>query len=185
MNKKQEPSKIGKRLRAQRRILRLTLREVATAVGCSESLISKIEADRASPSLSTLHKIVAALGTNMAYLFDEDAGMTVLHAGDRPLIDLDGRQVRLEQLVPDAPDRLLQANIHNIDVGGSSQGRISHEGEEMGYVLQGCLELTIDNKAFQLVAGDSFVFRSEMEHNYRNTGEETARVLWVNTPVTF
>ncbi len=185
MNKRQATSKIGKRLRARRRILHLTLREVATAVGCSESLISKIEADKASPSLSTLHKIVAALGTNMVYLFDEDAGTTVLRAGERPLIELDGQQVRLEQLAPDAPDRLLQANIHIIDAGGNSQGRISHEGEETGYVLQGCVELTVDSKVFQLNTGDSFVFRSELEHEYCNIGDETARILWVNTPVTF
>ncbi len=185
MKKKKEPTKIGKRLRAQRRVLHLTLRDVATAVGCSESMISKVEADKASPSLSTLHKIVAALGTNMAYLFDEDAGMTVSRAGERPLINPGNRQIRLEQLAPDAPDRLLQANIHIIEVGGSSEGQISHEGEEVGYVLQGSVELTVDNKAFQLHAEDSFVFRSELEHNYRNIGDETARVLWVNTPVTF
>ncbi|MBT4889724.1 MAG: cupin domain-containing protein [Rhodospirillales bacterium] len=185
MSNAQESTKIGNRLRTQRRSLRMTLREVATSVGCSESMISKIEADKANPSLATLHKIVAALGTNMAHLFGETADCTVFQAGDRPVISFDGQMVKLERLVPDAPDRMLQANIHIIDVGGSSQGRISHEGEEMGYVLQGSIELTVGDSKHHLAPGDSFIFRSEQEHHYRNTGKETARLLWVNTPVTF
>ena len=185
MSKQEEPVRIGKRLRTQRRSLRMTLREVATSAGCSESMISKIEADKTSPSLATLHRIVAALGINMAYLFGEATPCSVFREGERPVIQLKGQLVKLERLVPDAPDRLLQANIHVVEAGGSSQGRISHEGEEMGYVLEGSIELTVDNDTFQLSAGDSFVFRSEQEHFYRNVRDEPARLLWVNTPVTF
>ena len=36
-----------------------------------------------------------------------------------------------------------------------------------------------------LKAGDSFFFRSELPHSYRNPGDIEARVLWVNTPPTF
>jgi transcriptional regulator with XRE-family HTH domain len=182
---KEQPVKIGNRLRTQRRSLRMTLREVATSAGCSESMISKIEADKASPSLATLHRIVAALGINMAHLFGETRQCSVFREGERPVINLKGELVSLERLVPDAPGRLLQANIHSVEAGGDSQGRISHEGEEMGYVLEGSIELTVDNETFRLSAGDSFIFRSEQEHYYSNVEDQVARLLWVNTPVTF
>lgn len=169
----------------QRRSLRLTLREVAAAAGCSESMLSKIEADKSNPSLATLHRIVEALGMNMAQLFGDEKTCTVFHAGERPVIQFEGKLVKLERLVPDAPDRLLQANIHIVEPGGDSQDRITHEGEEMGYVLEGSIELKVGNDTFSLSPGDSFIFRSEQGHFYRNPGDTAARLLWVNTPVTF
>lgn len=43
------------RLRHARKVAGLTLKQVAVAAGCSESLISKLENDAASPSLAMLH----------------------------------------------------------------------------------------------------------------------------------
>jgi uncharacterized cupin superfamily protein len=79
----------------------------------------------------------------------------------------------------------LQANIHRIDPGGESDGRIEHEGEEIGYILQGELELRIDDKTYLLSAGDSFFFPSHLPHGYFNPGEVETRVIWINTPPTF
>ena len=50
---------------------------------------------------------------------------------------------------------------------------------------EGTLELTIAGERYQLNAGDSFYFASELPHSYRNTGGGILRVLWVNTPPTF
>jgi quercetin dioxygenase-like cupin family protein len=62
---------------------------------------------------------------------------------------------------------------------------LTHEGEEVGYVLSGTFELTVSGVQYILSSGDSFVYRSEEPHSYRNPGAETARVLWVSTPPTF
>ena len=48
---------LGLRLRHARRVVGLTLKQVAEAAGCSESLISKLENDAASPSLAMLHRL--------------------------------------------------------------------------------------------------------------------------------
>jgi transcriptional regulator with XRE-family HTH domain len=178
--------KIGKRLRAQRVSVGMKLRELAAEVGCSESLISKIENDRTSPSLATLHKLVAALGTNVAYLFGDGlAPGVIFRAGERPIIDMGERKVKLERVVPHGEDRLIQANIHIIAPGASSEGSVQHKGEEMGLVLEGSIVLTVDDEHHRLEPGDSFLFRSERFHEYHNPGRATARVLWVNTPATF
>jgi len=178
--------KIGKRLRAQRRSVGMKLRELAAEVGCSESLISKIENDKASPSLATLHKLVEALGTNVADLFGGgDSPGVIFRAGERPVIKMGERTVKLERVVPHGDERLLQANIHIISPGASSEGSVRHEGEEMGFVLEGSILLTVDDEQHRLNEGDSFLFRSERFHEYRNPGRKTARVLWINTPVTF
>src|SRR5262249_33590117 len=47
--------RIGSQLKRQRRLKGLRLKDVAERAGISQSLISKIENNKASPSLSTLH----------------------------------------------------------------------------------------------------------------------------------
>src|SRR4029079_9682653 len=96
-----------------------------------------------------------------------------------------GHGILMERVIPYAKGHLLQSNIHIIAPGGSSFGLISHEGEEVGYVISGEIELFLGDKAYQLSAGDTFCFRSEIGHGYRNRGKSAARILFVNTPPTF
>ena len=113
----------------------------------------------------------------------------IFRANNRPLISTNAgkraRGVTLEHLIPLLPNPLLQATIHNIEPGGGSQGMLVHSGEEMGYVLQGSLQLTAGSTVHTVEEGDSFFFLSEVPHGYVNQGKITARVLWVNTPPTF
>lgn len=185
------PPRFGMKLRHARRVHGLTLAELADRIGCSESLLSKIERDRVIPSLPVLHRMVSVLETNIASLFAPGApeAQYVSRTGDRPVIHVssvrEGDGVSLECLTGKLPGELLQANVHIMAPGGSSKGCISHEGEEIGYVLCGQVELQLGDAVYKLQPGDSFHFPSEVLHGYRNLGEEEARILWVNTPPTF
>lgn len=182
---------IGTKLRMMRRMNKMRLKDVAEAVDCSESLLSKIENNRVEPSLKVLHRITAVLGTTIAELFaaKRENDITVQHEGERRVVVTrateEGGAVSLERIIPFGDDQLLDANIHIVDPKTDSGGDITHAGEEVGYVLDGVLELTIEDVTYQLTAGDSFYFRSELRHRYYNPGDTTTRVLWVNTPPTF
>ena len=54
--------RLGARLRLARQMRGMTLKALADAANCSESLLSKIENGKASPSLPMLHRLVEALG---------------------------------------------------------------------------------------------------------------------------
>ena len=184
-------AELGLRLRMARRTKGWTMKQLAAAAGCSESLLSKIENGRNLPSLPQLHRLVQVLDTNIGWLFGDRASQRniVFRAGQRPVIALDpqhrGEGIALERVIPFSEMHLLQCNIHHIAEGGSSAGPIAHEGEEVGYVLAGRIELIVDGKSHRLAAGDAFVFRSDRQHAYRNVGEGTASIFWVNTPPTF
>src|SRR6266404_3895496 len=184
-------AELGLRLRMARRTKGWTMKQLATAAGCSESLLSKIENGRNLPSLPQLHRLVQVLDTNIGWLFGDRASQRniVFRAGQRPVIALDpqhrGEGIALERVIPFSEMHLLQCNIHHIAEGGSSAGPIAHEGEEVGYVLAGRIELIVDGRSHRLAAGDAFVFRSDRQHAYRNVGEGTASIFWVNTPPTF
>lgn len=184
-------SALGGRLRHHRMMLGKKLKDVAEIVGCSESLLSKLENGHANPSLQMLHRIAAALEINVASLFEEGdstAGI-VTRASDRPMIDIEqsrgGHGVRIQRLIPYASGHLLQGNIHVVDPGGESAGYLEHVGEEVGYLIEGEIELVVGDEVIQLSSGDSFCFRSERPHRYRNPGKSIARIVWVNTPPTF
>ncbi|TIQ21305.1 MAG: cupin domain-containing protein [Mesorhizobium sp.] len=184
-------ARLGTRLRLARQTRGMTLKALATAANCSESLLSKIENGKASPSLPMLHRLVEALETNIGWMFEQvdDEEAIVFRAGARPLISLDalrrGEGISLERIIPYSPGHLLQCNIHHIEADGESEGPIQHVGEEVGYVLAGRIKLIVDGKSHDLATGDAFVFRSELPHHYRNIGKERASIFWVNTPATF
>lgn len=183
--------RLGTRLKLSRQTRGLTLKALAAAANCSESLLSKVENGKVSPSLPMLHRLVEVLGTNIGWMFEESDGEEgiVFRTGTRPLIALDplrrGEGISLERVIPYSPGHLLQCNIHHIEAGGESAGPIQHAGEEVGYVLEGSIELMVGEKTFRLSPGDSFVFDSEVPHWYRNVGNERASIFWVNTPATF
>lgn len=186
-----EVHELGVKLRHARKIKRMRLKDVASEVGCSESLLSKIECNKAMPSLRTLHRIVSVLDTSVASLFGDPAGenVTLYRSGERPVIAIDAPErpdsIGLERMTPYAEGQSLEGNVHVVGPGANSGGEISHVGEEVGYVLEGEFELTVGGTTYHLKVGDSFFFRSELPHSYRNPGAASARVLWINTPPTF
>lgn len=186
----QAAAHVGATLRARRRLLNLTLDQVATRAGCSESMLCKIETGKVNPSITLLRRLAQALSVNIAALFDDTSTPDlVLRAGKRPRLNegtlRHGDGVVLERLIHHAVGVTLQADIHEIAPGGASDGLITHQGEEMGFVLDGEVELLVDDQCWRLEPGDSFYFRSERPHGYRNVGATVARILWVNTPATF
>ncbi len=48
-------------MRHARLTKRLRLLDIASQVGCAESMLSKIECGKATPSLGMLHRVAAAL----------------------------------------------------------------------------------------------------------------------------
>jgi transcriptional regulator with XRE-family HTH domain len=193
VRQKEGPPKIGIKIRHARQLMGLSLEELGQRVGLTEGYLSKIENDVAVPSLPALHKLVQELGVNMNSLFGDRAydanEVFVLRANERQRMETGhrraGNHIVLEQLVPSGPQYLLQINMHIVEPGGGSPDFISHKGQEFGLVIEGRIELHVEENVVQLGVGDVFYFNSERGHRYQNAGEATARVLWVNTPPTF
>jgi transcriptional regulator with XRE-family HTH domain len=185
------PVAIGARLRHARLLKSLLIKDVAERVGVSISLISKYENNKLLPPLTVLHALVNVLDTNIGALFDPQwtGADHVARAGTRPCIVAGGEGdaigVTLERIIPNGRGHLLQGNIHIVAPGGGSMGPMCHDGDEVGYVLEGRLTLCIGDTAYEIGPGDSFAFPSHLPHTYRNPGTEVTRVLWVNTPPTF
>jgi transcriptional regulator with XRE-family HTH domain len=177
---------LGRKIKQARTSKGMRLRELADRTDLSESLLSKLENDKAVPSLASLHRIATVLDTNVSWFFsgEDNREQIVLRKGERPTIQSRSELATIENIVPYGIGHLLQALIITIKPGGSSQGAREHIGEEAGYVIEGEFELILDGKSYRLSAGDSFNFRSERPHAYRNPGKRATKLIWVNTPPT-
>ncbi len=176
---------IGVRIRRARRLRGMTLNELAADTGYSASLLSRIENDKTVPSIPTLLRLSKALDVDLISFFKGDGESTVLtKPHERQTIKglSNSEATELEILVPPAEGRLLEAFLVKLEPGGHGGRPVSHEGEELGYVLEGTLELTVAGKSYRAEAGDSFHFQTDQEHSYRNAGDVPVVVMWVNTP---
>src|SRR5258708_16047021 len=183
--------RVGLKMKHTRLLKVSTLKQVGGLAGCSESVLSRIENGNANPSIKMMHGVALALGMPVSGLFQEkvDSSDVVMRHGERPTVGTDqvrrGKGSKLEALIPSGRANLLSGYINDIEPGGGSEGVLQHEGEEVGYVLDGEIELTVDNRSYPLREGDRFYFRSERPHSYINNRKKLARVLWVNTPPSF
>lgn len=177
---------VGERLRSLRRARRLTLRTVAESAGISEGYLSQVErGTAANPSIGTLQQISRALGLTMADLFapsDYRTGPRVLRAEEAPslVFGVLGRKFRLTP----GPQHHLEVHLGEFEAGGSTGDRACTHGEseEFLLVLEGRVELHLDDRQFDLGPGDSIRYSSAVPHRLAEAAGSSARVLWVISP---
>src|SRR5947207_15762981 len=75
------------------------------------------------------------------------------------------------------PDRHAVQALAEFVPGGAA-GKHTHPGEELGYVVEGTLELLIDGQPPRTVkAGESFFVPAGVVHDGKNVGSGPAKVL--------
>ena len=191
---------MGGRLRAERTARGLSLRDLASRLGVSPSLISQVETGRTSPSVSTLYAIANELDVSLDdLLFNDRRPMNGGPAGGRARSGDGGmpdgepiqrarsrKRIRLASGV--VWERLTTVSDPSSDflyvtyeVGGASSPEHEfqrHSGHEWGYVLTGRLGVTVAFDDHILEAGDAISFESTVPHRMYNLGDEPVHGIW-------
>jgi len=175
---------LGPQLRQLRRRHGIGVVEAARRVKISPGFLSAIELSRANPSVATLQRLAATYGTTVLEFFDMPKHQRrLVRPRERRAIQL-GSGIRIEELSIGA--RQLESQLWTIPPGTGSDGAYSHQGEEFIFMLQGSLELWLDElECHTLHGGDSFWFESTVGHRWFNPSDEQTILLWINTPPTF
>ncbi len=178
---------IGNKIKELRISKNLTIKQLAELVECTPSLISQLERGKTDPSISMLKKIADALNVNIVDFFmpgfeDKDV---ITRVEDRVDIQLKRWDAKIQSLVKTVRNKKMQPFYTIIKKGGGSHGMYSHDGEEFGYIIQGQMDLILNDKIFTIKEGESFYFSSKIPHNWGNSGDKDVIVLWVITPPTF
>jgi transcriptional regulator with XRE-family HTH domain len=178
---------IGAGLRRSRRRKGLTLREVAASAGVTESFLSQVERDVASPSIATLRRIAIALGLSIGEVLDEVGPHgQLVRAADRRVVTYPGLAAR-DEFLTDGRGARLQVILSVIEPGGGTGAEAyAHESdEECLVVMEGSLDLWVGEEEYRLERGDAIRYSSRVPHRNQNPGPGPARVLFILTPPSF
>lgn len=177
--------KVGALIRAERRRRHMTLQALGTAAGLSVGYLSQVERDHATPSLATLVQIARALGVTIDYFISTPNPADALtRSGERQRFSVDGSSVIYERLGAEFPGNILSSFILTVPPGYQSE-TVSHEGEEILYVLDGAITQRLDDEEMVIEAGDSLHFRGNRPHSWSNRTDRTAKLLWTGTLTLF
>ena len=186
---------IGQRIKKKRIELGLRGIDLAEKSDLSPGFISQIERNLVNPSVSTLKKIGNALNVSVGTFFEETNSKEktnefslnrspVVHENQRKMLS-PNNGVSFYLLNPDMSGDI--EFILDIFEPGATTGEelYSHLGEECGLILEGELEVILEDKKYLLKKGDSITFKSTILHRKTNTGKFKSISIWANTPPWF
>jgi transcriptional regulator with XRE-family HTH domain len=184
---KRFPYRFGEKLRAVRERKGCTLKQIASAAGVSESLVSQIERNKVSPAIDTLLSIAEVLDINLEYLFEEfrqKRKVNVIRADERRMLNED--EVIYEELAKPAENdgsHALESYMITIPTGAHThRGSYGHLGRELGVIIEGEASFEYEQTKYILTAGDSISFSASIPHTLSNNGKTPLKAFWVVTP---
>ena len=176
--------KIGTELKRIRVSQGMTLEELSNKCGYSKALISRVETGSVSPSLTSLMKMVSALGLKLHDLFTsiERGQASVVRKGEEKTFTTENKSV-MEFLATDIAMKKMEPVRITAPTGYVSGEKSDvHYGEEFLFVLGGKIEISVGDASHKLGQGDSIYLSAGTPHQWRNAGKDDAKVISVATP---
>ena len=178
---------VGTHLKAVRQMYGLSQRELAKRAGVTNGLISLIEQNRVSPSVSSLKKVLDGIPMVLADFFSMDlGGQPQVFFRREELSDIGTASVELRlvggRLAKRSMSILHQRYAANADTG---EEMLTHAGEVGGVIVKGKIELTVGGESRVLGPGDAYYFKSSLPHRFRNIGREECEIVSASAPPTF
>lgn len=162
----------------------LTLQQLAQKVQLSAAYLSQIEHGKASPSITTLRNLAAALGARLVDFFEEELinDPLVMTPEDWTKVLIPGWQSDTRRLVHHIGTKRMEPFFTTIPPGGKNKKAYAHPGEEFGFVIEGVLTVIIGEETHEVGPMCSFYFSSALPHSWINRGKEPVRMIWVVSP---
>ena len=176
---------LGFQIRKLRKQQNATIKEVASKANVSQALISFIERGKVNPSIGVLWAISRALGITIESFFGKDSDENpVVRESERRIIRTE-KGIEFQLLSSHLQGKL--GGMYKIFEPNACTGEelYTHEGEEIGIVLEGKIEVTLGTRRYILKRGDSIHFLSTVPHKVKNIGNAKAITIWVLTPPSF
>lgn len=172
---------IGERISQIRQSKGISIRELAKQANVTPSLLSQIERGLANPSVNSLKSVATALNTPLFTFFTSEVIKEdlIVRSQQRKKVILPGSEnVEYEVLAPDNSDNLEFAIMNLLPQSSSCNEHIFHNGNEIAYILEGEVNLYLDDEKFTLFKGDSVKVPVGVKHRWENTSDELAKVIF-------
>ncbi len=172
---------IGEKLKRLRLSRGFTQEELAERADLTKGFISLLERDKTSPSIATLQQILDVLGVSLQQFFSEDTPSKIVFTKKErvPLYD-EPEGIKSMLLIPGVEDKKIDPRLVVVKPGGETFSEDYHQGEEFGFVIEGNIELWLDETRYKLKEGECFYYKADRRHQVRNTSKgKKALLLWI------
>jgi len=171
----------------------MSVDDLAAKLNLSKVLLAQIEEDVVPPTVATLLNISKHLSVNIDHFFadaESSGRIEVVRAGERLSVhheDVpDARQGRLTYNYESLAYRLAKKKMEPFYVefegeAGDEQ-RLSHDGEEFIFVIEGEIELEFGEETYRLGPGDAAYYHASVPHDMRGVGAKKAKAVVVLHP---
>ena len=174
---------IGREVRASRKKLNMTVVELSSLTGLSAGMLSKIERGIASPSLTTLQALSAALQVPITAFFrqfEEQRDATFVRSGQGIKIQRRGTRAGHQyELLGHTVGKSTAMEPYLITLTKESEAfpMFHHAGMEFIYMLEGRVGYRHHSSVYELGPGDSLFFDPQAMHGPENLIELPAKFL--------
>lgn len=159
----------------------LTLEAAAAITGVSRSMLAQIEKGDVNPTITVIWKIAGGYKVSFTSLVETQEEGTLFVAAQtvKPLIEDEGRFINYPLFSYDEDTRLEMYRIEVEPLGQlDSQPHLAGTKEYIT-VFEGQVEITLGEKVYRLMAGDSLRFAADEKHGYRNAGKKKAELSMI------
>lgn len=175
---------LAQRIREIRKKRGLTLEQLAERTQLTQSVLSKVENFRVTPSLAALGRISEALGVSLSELvsgIDERRRLIIVPKGERETVERDRPRsdIVYRSLARSRSAKLMEPLLLEVPPGEPRKEALPHEGEEFIMVVKGVVELEYGKERHRLKTGDCAYLDATERHRLVNPGRAAAEVLCV------
>lgn len=175
----------GQKLRATREKRGFSLEELAEKTGIDREALAQLEAGKELLPLGQLIKLSKALSLRMADVISPgEEPFTIVRSDQRRSFARFGqaRQAshgyEYESLAAGKKDRLMEPFIVTLHPAAAGEPS-AHDGQEFIYVLEGEMEVVVNDTRDVLKPGDAIYYDSTSMHLVKAHGDKPARILAV------
>jgi transcriptional regulator with XRE-family HTH domain len=181
---------VGEKIKRLREGAGLSIEQLAERAGLEPAELERIEREMISPALGVLTKVCDGLGVRLGRFFD--MGPRKYYALVRSSDEKVATRVASKSgadygyvytsLGSEKRQRVMEPFLITINPPSDAsemEKPSTHHGEEFVYVLEGELEIQLQDEHFLLQPGDSIYYDASVPHRVLHRGQGPARVLAV------
>lgn len=165
----------------------LTRGDIGQRTGMSPEYLERIETGQVAPPLGVLIRMAKALDMKMGRFIStgEVKPFTVVRKHERRVISRytsaqgDQYGYTYESLAADKKDRHMEPFMVTLVPSEAKKEVSAHSGQEFIYVLEGAMEVNLEDYSEVLYPGDSIYYDSTVPHLVRCHGDKETVILAV------
>ncbi len=178
---------VGERVKMVREKKGLSLKDISQRTDIKTDFLAQIEEGKVAAPLGTVIKLAKALDMKMGYFIsgDQDRPYTIVHRKDRKVVSRYDAETgkhygyEYESLAPHKKDRHMEPFLVTLEPAHTEEERSAHDGQEFIFVLQGQMEVRLQEEIHILEPGDSIYYDSTVPHLVKCHGDKTTKILAV------